>query len=586
MKVKQVVASNYLAARGISIDVVEPIVLFNGPNTTGKSSLYEAIVHCFSGRPVRIQGDKKVHLKALVTDDNGAKSGFAAVTLADDTECCINVPSGKGAHIDSPEIAFVVNTSAFSSLSLEQRGAFLFDLAGIKRDGPGVKNRLISIEPPEGEKWIAWGCDKQKVEQIMPILRAGFEDAVAEAKEKAKEARASWKSVTHETWGSEKANGWKADRPDTFSSEVIRTREEERDTLDRRIEEANQKLGAIQAGASQRQTLESRIGDLRTKAQRLSALQEKLVRDQHDYDTWSGKMEELPPPVGEQPRTFSCPCCGVVLQHRQADGALIEYTETKSSDPDQELKRQQWQAAVDLYARSVANDKRDIAEAEAAAAELSEAMKTLDGLPAPVSADSLRTQIEELRAGRKTVQALIDSMYATNRQAMDADERTQKATAHQKDLTEWLRIAEALSPSGIQGEMLSAALDPFRDSLARICEWADFPNITLDVDMEVLSDGRPYPLLSRSEKWRADAAIALTIAELSGLKIIALDEFDLLDLKSRPAFIGMLLDLVDAGALDTAFIFATAKAVPPKLPEGMQAVWIENGMAGGIREAA
>lgn len=97
---------------------------------------------------------------------------------------------------------------------------------------------------------------------------------------------------------------------------------------------------------------------------------------------------------------------------------------------------------------------------------------------------------------------------------------------------------------------------------------------------------RPYALLSESEKWRVDAMIAEAIAHLSGVRLLVLDRFDVLDMKGREDLIYWLETLATGGAIETALIFGTLKALPAGLPETVQAFWIDSGVAGQMKEVA
>jgi hypothetical protein len=80
--------------------------------------------------------------------------------------------------------------------------------------------------------------------------------------------------------------------------------------------------------------------------------------------------------------------------------------------------------------------------------------------------------------------------------------------------------------------------------------------------------------------------IAAAIAEISGLRLLVLDRFDVLDGKGREDAIYWLDGLAQDSAIDTALIFGTLKALPAGLPETITPVWIEGGVVGEIREAA
>jgi hypothetical protein len=114
----------------------------------------------------------------------------------------------------------------------------------------------------------------------------------------------------------------------------------------------------------------------------------------------------------------------------------------------------------------------------------------------------------------------------------------------------------------------------------------DWPRISIESDMTLTAGGRPYALLPESEKWRADAMIAEAISNLSGIKLLVLDRVDVLDLAGRDDLLYWLDVLADTGQIETALLFATLKALPASLPGTVSAVWIENGTAGKVREAA
>ncbi len=80
--------------------------------------------------------------------------------------------------------------------------------------------------------------------------------------------------------------------------------------------------------------------------------------------------------------------------------------------------------------------------------------------------------------------------------------------------------------------------------------------------------------------------IGAAIAELSGLRLLVLDRFDVLDAKGREDLIYWLDAMAAEGLLDTALVFGTMKALPAGLPETITPVWIEGGVAGEMREAA
>ena len=60
----------------------------------------------------------------------------------------------------------------------------------------------------------------------------------------------------------------------------------------------------------------------------------------------------------------------------------------------------------------------------------------------------------------------------------------------------------------------------------------------------------------------------------------------MLDAKGREDALYWLDGMAQDGKIDTALVFGTLKALPAGLPETIQPVWIEGGVAGEMREAA
>lgn len=571
MKLTHITAQNYLGASAVDLAITTPVVLFAGKNGAGKSSLQEAIRHAMGGDAARVA--LKKDFKALMSD--GASSSYATVATSEG-EFSIVLPSGKGMHFDHGALPFVLDPARFARLDANERRGFLFGLFNLSPDGPAVVDALK-----------ARGCAAAKIEQVRPLLRAGFDAAAKEAQAKARDAKAAWRAVTAEAWGSEKAGKWAAPAPtETYGKDMIAAAEAAVAETDAAIAEANQQIGEARAKARQHAEARRQIEELKAKAARLQAARIKLNLDQAQLDDWTGKLATLPEPGSNKPapHLYGCPCCGVALQIVGGELVKYELPEAGPLDPDVETKRKQWSDAVALYTRSVTNDQRDIADAERAAQEIKDLEQRMGD--APPATERLEQTLAGHQADRKARAATLAQMFEANRQAQAASESAKKAAAHHADVLAWLAIADALAPDGIPAEMLDDAIDPINASLrghAMAAEWAE---TLISSDMDILAAGRPYALLSESEKWRADAMIGAAISDLSGLRLLLLDRFDVLDAKGREDLIYWLDGMAADGAIDTALVFGTMKALPAGLPETITPAWIEGGVAGNIKQAA
>lgn len=595
MKITAIQTRNFLGARSVNVTLTKPVTLFAGRNGAGKSSLMEAIRMALTGEPARV-GLKKDY-GALVTD--GQESGFVQVDTADATYSVV-LPSGKGVHSENTALPYVLDAQRFSRMEPNERRAFLFSLMGLSVGGAEVKRRLL-----------AKGCDEQKVESIMPMLRAGFDAAHKEAQAKAREEKAAWRTITGETYGDKKAETWAAEKP-PFDAAALADLQRRLEAADVELADANQRMGALQADHKRHIEALQKMADLREKSSRYARIADKLARDEAELKEWEAKVEDVRRraaggrkvglvhdlafylneslrmviPIGEMndsQRKLLADANATLERYSAEHGRIVE---AGADDAEARSKLPEYEKALQLLQKAVANDKRDLTVADAARNAMEALVKAAGAAPDESEIMAARKRLEDLKTERAAIAANLAAQQEAARQAKQADERTAKAMAAHKSALEWIAIADALAPDGIPGEMLAEALTPLNERLtytSGIAEWAD---VTVTRDMQVLAGGRHYALLSESEKWRTDALLAEAIAYLSKIKVLALDRLDVLDLKGREDLIAWLDILAQDGDIDTALIFGTLKALPTQLPDTIGAVWIDNGVAGCLKEAA
>lgn len=583
MKITAIQTSNFLGARAVDVKLTKPVALFAGKNGAGKSSLQEAVRMALTGETVRV-GLKKDYA-ALVTE--GQDAGFVEID-AEDWKFSSVLPSGKGMHSDHPAMPYVLDAQRFARLETKDRRAFLFGLMGLKTDGAAVKERLTATVSPDGAKWTPRSCDPKKVELIAPFLRAGFDTAQKEAQGKARECKSQWKMTTGgEAYGSVKAASWQAAKPEVNAAELAQARND-LVTVENEIETETKRLGEIQGRAKQAAEQQAKLNGLRQQGGMYARYADKLARDETSLKEMEEKVAKLKGSRLSQD-ALPCPCCGVMLVRN--DDTLVEAAPLAVGTEDDLAALPEYERALKLMQSAVANSKRDLEVADAAA----KALREIDGAAAPEAEASdigaLEQRIAAIKHHRGNHQAAIRLAEESERRADEADAKTSKAATLHQDVQAWEAIADALAPDGIPGEMLAEALGPINERLEQSASDAEWPRMMIDTDMSILNrhkdrPPRPYALLSESEKWRADAMIAEAIAHLSGVRLLVLDRFDVLDLKGREDLIAWLEILVEDGEIDTALIFGTLKALPAQLPETVAAFWIENGVVGQMQEAA
>ncbi|WP_339475250.1 hypothetical protein [Pseudomonas sp. RL_5y_Pfl2_69] len=222
-----------------------------------------------------------------------------------------------------------------------------------------------------------------------------------------------------------------------------------------------------------------------------------------------------------------------------------------------------------------------MAEAEQAGRDLDAMVATVGEVVTDVMIQRVVDAIQGQRNVRDAATAKVEAMRERIDLITHAERKAAQAAQHHEDVKAWTLIATALAPDGIPGEILSGALKPINDSLAKLSTIAGWPAVSIASDMAITAAGRLYTLLSESERWRCDALIGLAIAIESGLRLIVLDRFDVLLPAVRAQLLGSLINLAKSDVIETAIVCGSLKEKPVRLPAEINAVWIEGGIAIG-----
>ena len=565
MKINRISSSGFLAVKNIEVDVRSPIILFCGTNEAGKSSLRDGIFQAFTGDNPRV-GLKK-NYKFLV-NDSGAHAGYTYVDYNGNQKAAITIPNG--AHELTGQLhsalPYVLNPALFASITADERGKFLFDLGNLRSDGAEVKQKLLDR-----------GCDAAKVEEIMPFLRSSFENAHKQAAEQTKQARADWKATTGEVYGDKKAEGWKAPVPAVDVAEKEKA-EAELSRIDAELDAANQKLGALQAEFNGASARNAEIVRLRADHEKIDRIRTKLDKDRQEVEQWNKRVNDTRLLAqGSKPGavSVSCPSCGTELVF---DGEkLTERGGDLHGNEDAAVNLLKYEETLTMLKNAVANGERDLVSATVAGERLAVLEGENKSAPDEQALSTVKANIEVIKSTRKVAKDTLDRIDREIKLASEAEVKTKKAAEHHADVQAWDKIASALAPDGIPGEMLHAALDPINARLAQSAELTGWKSVAINADMSISYEDRPYGLSSVSAKWRANVMIAEAISHVSGIKFLMADEFDLLDLTSRGACLKWLVGLARNGEIDSVLLFGTLKEKPAKLPADVAAHWIQDG---------
>ncbi|UIY58209.1 AAA family ATPase [Burkholderia cepacia] len=588
MKITDIYVANVLGIRTADIRLAKPVTLFTGPNGAGKSSLQEAVRMALTGDTVRVALKKEYG--SLVTE--GADGGQIVVACGEQANS-VTLPSGKLKRelAEDPRLPLVLDAQRFAHLGAAERRAFLYDLMGVKIGVDEMRARLLdklgfrtdAVPAPAAARLAA----------ITPMLRAGFEAAQKEAADRARGAKQSWRNATGETYGSQKGATWRP-APVEFDEAALRKLTGDRATLDDRIGELQQQIGAADAADTAARARASKIADLRARAAGYAKAVELAQLADEQVAEFLPKVEALRVRAGAAPAGTECSCpeCGALL--RYLNGVLSAAAAAGARDADAAAKLPEYEHGLKTLQNAAANRKRDVEAADAAATQLralEDDAEDSGAAAARESGDAARSELADLQRRRKQLDTDIATLREIERRAAGAADLAKQAAALHEDVAAYEAIADALAPNGIPADLLSEALTPMNERLVALAEMSEWADVTITPEMEIFADGRAYALLSESERWRVDAHIAAAISHFSGLKLLVLDRADVLVGPERDRLLYWLDDLAYGNQIDTALVFMSLKAPPGGLPEAIEAFWIEGGQVApaaqhAIREAA
>lgn len=585
MKLHHIAIQNFLGARQIDMAVEQPITLLAGMNGAGKSSLRDAISLALTADLCRVS--KKGEAAALISEGAAAARVFVQ-TDERDFEVAIS-KAGKitdsAAGTEPPAaLPYVLEPARFARLGDTERRTFLFGLLGIETSHKAI-----------GERMARRGLDEQKIAAVLPVLRAGFAAGERHAKEQASQARGAWKVVTGEAYGDKKADGWQPTAVDVAGDPGKKAEHARAQVGECEVQIASlqQQIGAARAARQAYEAEVIRRERLRDQAKMVDRIRDRLKTAEENVEACRAQLAAAGGEDPKAPGSYLLRGLASVTAEfvavaddvdpeltNRANAHLAEYRKLHgdpSAEPGDPARADEIRRGLQTAESGAANARRDLAAAEAAAAELAELEKT--PLEAPASVGDIEEQLRELTTKR-------DEWRADERKYREAagaaERRTQQiedAARHHADVQQWSAIADALSPDGIQAEMIAEALTPLNDCLAEHAALAQWQPVRIGADMAITVGGRLYGLCSESERWRADAMLAMTIAVLSGLRFIVLDRLDVLDTTGRADALYWLSDVAEAGQIDNAIVLATLKGLPSEdaLPGHIACHWIERG---------
>ena len=570
MHIQQIVISNILGLARADIVCATPVIIVAGNNEAGKSTLSDAISMAIMGSPRRVKLKKE--LSRLLHDD--AAKGRVTVMANGEVLGDFKLPGGAHTCALQPQesafVDFVLDPGLFARQTETDRRATLFKLTRCKASPDATAAMLVKR-----------GISEQLAGEVKPLLRGGFPAACTEAKDQATQAKGAWRRVTGEAWGSDKAVDWAPQAPAfAVSEKTLTDSRAQLQVLQQDLLDANQAIGATKAALADSHTAQAQINALNELANLAPRRATKLASDEKNLAEWKGKFEVAQGEAsGEHaPTAHECPHCQGLLEIKN-DQIHAYQAPNKVIDREARIRATEYREYYSSAQRAVNNDKRDLLASQDAAAQAKILTDKLASAPTQLMVDNAQATINELRQQHDTLAAKTAALTEAWSAARSREGLIIDAERYRQAVTEWLQVADALSPNGIPAEILASAIAPVNDALALLAKMAKWKPVQILDDMTINVGGRLYGLMSESAKWRADTLLALAIAQISELRFVVLDRFDVLDLAGRGQLLGLLCELGRIQAMDTMFMCGTMKAIPAKLPPEATGIWIANGIA-------
>lgn len=581
MKISKIEVANILGLHRADIEITTPILMVLGSNEAGKSSLRDAVSMAILGDPSRLKIKNKGELVQLMHGD--AKKG--RVTLLAGEELIGQYTLPKGEHeaqvIPGAEfLPYVVNPKLTASLDDKALRQMLFQLTRCKAS-PEVTAKLL----------IARGAREELVEEVKPMLRAGFPSASKDAAERATQAKGAFRALTGDNWGSIQSADWEMIIPDApdmpdVSPEAIDAVIANHTKAASDVENGVKYIAGLEAKIGSANSLESRRAELTEAAGLLKRAQTKLATDQETLEELENALTAAQSKLKDMQAgvvPVACPCCQELLR---INGQTLEKFSGLKADANATstlaLEVNKSKSAVDMLKRTIANDIAAVTTAQNAAADLEALNKEEVATVKPGALEAAEQKLNECRLLADKLRAKVEAMKQRQEAIANADYTTEKAREHHADVLAWTLIADALKPDGIPAEILGNALKPVNDSLAILSRISGWKKVEISTDMAITADGRIYGLMSESAQWRIDTLLAAMISQISELKFIMLDRFDVLDGQGRKQLIGMLRTLADMKLIDQAIVCGTNKEVFLGMPADIGQVWVDNGHAANV----
>lgn len=513
---------NVLGIDEVSVEF-EPgqIVAIAGRNATGKTSFATAAqaVLAREVNPLGVPAAQSSRIYVREGED-GAQADF----IVDGTVITWRPQQGT---IDAPNDGPICSPEAVGLIDYTAR-------AGGKERASRLQSALL---PPYDElasqarvELTRYLVEKDVQGCLEMIQQRGWEAASAVYADRARAAKGQWTDVTGRHWGARLAQDW---RPDGWLADwdhLSKQQAEERVVAARNAVSALHEVRAIsEAEAAEAQKARDELPALEKAVDAAAAeleRHEKAVADREaELKLANEKVTRLERDYAQAKKSQECPHCKQPLRIIKGKLEVDDDWHTNKSLPAQ------------LGTAKKSRDKAINAQAEAVKEatpfrEKFNEAKAKYNLATQAGAKSEGTVTSEDHAG--AIAAAEDDVQRAQ-DVVSAVESVRRADELHGTIMRYASVSKAIGPEGVRSRMLQSSITRLNLGLAAICDTTEWPEMLVDEKGNMSWDARPIQSCSESERWRAQAAMQLTLAALTNSPVVVLDRADVLDKAQRKA---------------------------------------------------
>ncbi|MBQ7412669.1 MAG: hypothetical protein IJ077_08665 [Eubacterium sp.] len=543
---------NFMGCEKADVEVAK-VTYICGLNHQGKTSFINAVSAALTGTPV-ILGLRKTDLGMLV------RTGTAAAKVKienEDSAVAITYPKAEMQTTGSnpPSVSKIAaGVDNIVDFSAKERSEYIRNITGCaptKNDLKAfLKERYIENEKIADKVW-------EKIDQD------GFDASLERAKDTGRALKQQWSIVTGETYGSQKAETW---QPAGWTSDLIDTSEESQQANITGLQAELEDLISRQAiDENLLNNLKSEVSDEivdNLTKQRDVALK-TLTAARDNMLEISQKLDRFPNFNADEKQI--CPHCGgnLCIVH----GRIVEYnglddsSKEKINEQREELKKEYEKIKLDVDDLEKAYNKifSECHEAEEKLKQLNELQSKSGGNVTERDIDLKREELRKANEGLTAFKAAKEAQRLAN------------------NIKENQVIIDALDMSGIRKNSTLRGLSIFNSSLDAICKDAAWGKVSVDNDLTILMNDRPYVLLSESEKFRCNVTLQLAIADYNKDTTVVIDGAELLDLHGKNGLLKVLLNQNEFNAI-IGMMLPNKEKAPKNAAHGIKSYWVENGI--------